>query len=284
MLLRRLARPMLAGIFISGGIAALRDPEGHAKAAGPVLDQVSGLVPMQRPPSSVTLVKADAAVKIGAGVLLATGKAPRLAATALAASLIPTTAAGHRFWEIEDPQQRTEHQIHFMKNLALLGGLMLASADTEGKPSLSWRARSGGRTSTATAELFHRDVTQGIGELSQRVSALSEQVADRVTGLGGQVVEVAGRYGPQAAQVVSEAGERITDLAGRYGPQAVGVAGQVGDRLSDRTGLLRDEAHKLGTRAARRAEKAASRARKTGNKARKRAAHKADRVRSLVPS
>jgi hypothetical protein len=29
MLLRRIARPLIAGIFIQGGIAALRDPAGH---------------------------------------------------------------------------------------------------------------------------------------------------------------------------------------------------------------------------------------------------------------
>ncbi|MDT7660182.1 MAG: putative oxidoreductase, partial [Pseudonocardiales bacterium] len=86
MLLRRIARPLLAGIFITGGIAQLRDPEGHAKAAHPVLDQVAGMVPVEDPPSSVTMVRVDAGVKVGAGVLLALGKAPRLSAAALAAS------------------------------------------------------------------------------------------------------------------------------------------------------------------------------------------------------
>src|SRR5882724_2774924 len=125
MLLRRVARPLLAGIFITGGISQLRDPEGHAKAAHPVLDQVAGLVPVQQPPSNLTLVRVDAGVKVGAGVLLALGKAPRLAASALAATLVPTTLAAHRFWEEEDPELRAQHQVHFVKNLGLLGGLML---------------------------------------------------------------------------------------------------------------------------------------------------------------
>ena len=33
MILRRLARPMLAGIFIAGGINVLRNPEAHVEAA-----------------------------------------------------------------------------------------------------------------------------------------------------------------------------------------------------------------------------------------------------------
>jgi len=32
-----------------------------------------------------------------------------------------------------------------MKNLGLLGGLMLATADTHGKPSLTWRAKRAAR-------------------------------------------------------------------------------------------------------------------------------------------
>jgi uncharacterized membrane protein YphA (DoxX/SURF4 family) len=66
---------------------------------------------------------------------------PRLAAVALAGSLIPTTLAGHRFWDESDPTQRSAQQIHFAKNLSILGGLILASVDTEGRPSVMWRGR-----------------------------------------------------------------------------------------------------------------------------------------------
>ncbi|MDF3050898.1 MAG: DoxX family protein, partial [Pseudonocardia sp.] len=128
MLLRRLARPMLAAIFIQGGIAALKNPQDHVRAARPVLDAVTPVVesaanaaapavqnaaesaPIDLPRSATsdwlddeTLVKIDGGVKVVAGSLLALGKAPRLASTALAASLIPTTLAGHRFWEESDP-------------------------------------------------------------------------------------------------------------------------------------------------------------------------------------
>ncbi|MGH3931054.1 MAG: DoxX family protein, partial [Pseudonocardiaceae bacterium] len=152
MLLRRIARPLLAGIFIYGGIGALRDPESHAQAAKPVLDTMVDLAPIERAPNATTVVKVDAGVKIGAGVLLALGKAPRLASTALAASLIPTTLAGHRYWEIEDPHERSDQLIHFLKNLGLLGGLVIAAADTAGKPSLAWRGRHAGRVAAAASQ------------------------------------------------------------------------------------------------------------------------------------
>jgi putative oxidoreductase len=84
-------------------------------------------------------------VKIGAGVLLALNKFPRVASLALAASIIPTTVAGHPFWEKSDPAEKTGEQQQFLKNVSILGGLILAAVDTEGKPSLGWRGRRAAR-------------------------------------------------------------------------------------------------------------------------------------------
>ena len=47
----------------------------------------------------MTLVRVNAAIQLGAAAALATGRAPRLSAMVLAASLVPTTCAGHPFWE-----------------------------------------------------------------------------------------------------------------------------------------------------------------------------------------
>ena len=71
----------------------------------------------------------NAAVMVGAGTLLALGRVPRLSALTLAASLIPTTLAGHSYWTIEDPVARKTQRIQFHKNLAMLGGLLLAAID-----------------------------------------------------------------------------------------------------------------------------------------------------------
>jgi uncharacterized membrane protein YphA (DoxX/SURF4 family) len=148
MLVRRLARPLLAAVFIKGGIDTLLDPEPRIKAAAPKVRQAQDVVGDKLPPQAPTepeqLVRIDAGVKIGAGVLLALGKFPRLASLLLAGSVIPTTYTGHAFWEYEG-EDRAAHQQHFLKNLGLLGGLILAAVDTEGKPSLGWRARRASR-------------------------------------------------------------------------------------------------------------------------------------------
>ncbi|PZG66784.1 DoxX family protein, partial [Streptomyces sp. NTH33] len=68
------------------------------------------------------------------------GKLTRPAALVLAGTLVPVTIAGHPFWKNDDPAARNNNQTHFLKNLGLFGGLLLAAADTEGKPGLRWRA------------------------------------------------------------------------------------------------------------------------------------------------
>ena len=112
---RLIARPMLASIFVVGASAALKNSSGAAARADAV---TSRLVPLVRkaglpiPDDPETLVKLNAGVQMGAGLALATGRAPRLSAAVLAATLVPTTAAGHRFWEAEDPGQRSQQKLH----------------------------------------------------------------------------------------------------------------------------------------------------------------------------
>jgi putative oxidoreductase len=139
-IVRRLARPMLASVFITGGLDALRNPEPRAEMAEPVAPVIASKLPYL-PEDPETLVKINGAVMVGAGTMLALNRFPRLSSLLLAGTILPTTLAGHRFWEEQDPKQRKQHQIHFFKNVGLLGGLMLAAVDTEGRPGLAWRAK-----------------------------------------------------------------------------------------------------------------------------------------------
>ncbi|WP_229399117.1 DoxX family protein [Micromonospora okii] len=140
---RSLARLMLSGTFVVSGARNLQHPERLVPVAKPVTDRVAPLIERtspRLPTDTETLVKANAAAQLVGGLMLATGKFTRPAALVLAGTLLPTTVAGHPFWTETDPGARAQHQIHFLKNLGLLGGLLLAAADTEGKPGLRWRA------------------------------------------------------------------------------------------------------------------------------------------------
>lgn len=123
-------RALLAGVFVHGGWCTLREPAPRVHAAGPLLARLRKRVPGL--PSDQAVVKANAAVHVTAGLLLAAGAFDRPAATVLALSLIPTTAAGHPFWAISDPAQRDGEIIQFAKNLGILGGLLLLSCHRPG--------------------------------------------------------------------------------------------------------------------------------------------------------
>jgi putative oxidoreductase len=137
---RRLARPLLASIFVVGGWDAFWNPEGKVKKAVAVTDPLAEKTGVENLDAAM-LVRVNGAVQIVGGVLLATGKFRRPAALALIGSIVPTTYAGHRFWEESDPATRAQQKMHFLKNVGLLGGLILAAFDTEGEPSLAWRAK-----------------------------------------------------------------------------------------------------------------------------------------------
>src|SRR3954454_1755214 len=146
-MIRRVARPMMASMFVMGGIDSVQHPESKAAKAESVAPTLAR--PLGLPEDTAQLVRINGAVQVGAGLLLASGRFPRLAALVLAGSLIPTTYAGHRFWEETDKQARAMQRIHFMKNVSMLGGLLLAAVDTEGRPSLGWRARRAAERATS---------------------------------------------------------------------------------------------------------------------------------------
>lgn len=179
-MLRRIARPLLASIHVYGGLNALRNVGYHAQQAEPVVSRISDVLPQRMPRDVATLVRIDASVKIGAGVLLALGKSPRLAATVLAASVVPTTIAGHPFWQEDDKAAKANQKAHFIKNLSILGGLLIASADTAGRPSLGWRARR------VAGQASHR-VHDVAGSASHRVQDVAAITSARAHDAAGSV-------------------------------------------------------------------------------------------------
>ena len=117
--LRAAGRVALAAMFIVGGADAVFDPGPRAPKAAEI-----GV-----PLDPELAVRANGAAMLAAGTALALGLWPRLAAAVLAGTIVPTTLAGHPYWEIEDPAARRQQRIHFFKNLGLLGGALLVCAE-----------------------------------------------------------------------------------------------------------------------------------------------------------
>jgi uncharacterized membrane protein YphA (DoxX/SURF4 family) len=124
----RVASPLIASIFIRGGLDAAIDPEGKVKKAekvtGPIAERVTAL-----PDDTEALVRLNGITQVVAGAMLSLGILRRLSAAVLVGTLIPTTLAGHRFWEELDDDVRNMQITHFAKNLGLLGALLLVATE-----------------------------------------------------------------------------------------------------------------------------------------------------------
>jgi putative oxidoreductase len=125
--LRPVARLLMGSTYAVLGYGALREPGQGVEEAATLMAAVRKKVPV--PARDEQLVQINGAMQATCGVLLALGVAPHLSALVLAGSTIPTTLAAHRFWTVEDPQARKQQQVQFHKNMAMIGGLLLAALD-----------------------------------------------------------------------------------------------------------------------------------------------------------
>jgi len=124
---RGVARVLTGSTYALLGMDAFRTPGKRVNTAGPLLASVRRVAPL--PEDDELLVRANAAAMVVAGTSLALGRLPRLSAAALLASMIPTTLAGHSYWTHDDPAARSQQRVQFHKNLAMIGGLLLAVLD-----------------------------------------------------------------------------------------------------------------------------------------------------------
>jgi len=198
--LRDFARPMLASIFVIQGFDTMLHPERAAARAEPVVAPLADFVPGM-PTTTEDAVRLNGAVQFTAGSLLALGIFPRLSAAAIAVTLVPTTAAGHRFWEVEDEKERAQQRIHFLKNLGIFGGLLIAAGDTAGRPSLAWRSRHAVRSARRDVAIATRaaKVSSRAGARAGRASARASRASARV----GRAKARAARASARAARVSS---------------------------------------------------------------------------------
>jgi putative oxidoreductase len=81
-----------------------------------------------------------ALVELAGGLSVALGFRARVGAAALFLFLIPTSLIFHNFWALEGMEQQVQMAM-FMKNLAIMGGLLLLVAFGPGELSLDERRR-----------------------------------------------------------------------------------------------------------------------------------------------
>jgi uncharacterized membrane protein YphA (DoxX/SURF4 family)/gas vesicle protein len=252
MLIRRIARPMLATTFITRGVEALRSPKPAADAARPTLEGLSKLpdpVGANIPTNAETVAKVTAGVQIGAGLLLAVGRLPRLSSAALAVSVVPGSLGGHAFWNETDPSRKAAERRALLTDVGLIGGLIIASVDTEGRPSLGWRGRraarklgesvSGVLPSNSGGALIDAELVDKWGEGLQsglHVGAeRGRELAHVALERGSEFADVARERGAEFADVAYERGSELADVARDRGPKLAKKARKRGSELADLT-------------------------------------------------
>jgi len=254
-LVRAIGRTMLSSYFVLSGIRAVRNPEEFVADAEPVTgrlvptakrfapDEVAGFIPED----TATLVRINGAVQVVGGLALATGKGRRVGAGLLALSMVPTTLARHPFWKRTDPEQKIRDRQQFVKNIGLLGGVVIASRDTEGKPGLGWRANEGRELAAKRSKKLKK----------QAKKALQHSLSDAATAaigsglaLVGGVVEEGRKARKQAAKRAKEAVAQAQKDAKKAQKQAQKSARKTVDKASKRAGSTAKSARKSLEKAA----------------------------------
>jgi putative oxidoreductase len=110
------ARILLSLVFIRGGYQAARNPGGRAQKAAKL-----------KLPVPDVMVRLNGAAMVLGGISVALGVLPTYGAALVIASIVPTTLAGHRFWEEETAMGRGNELTQFLKNAGLAGGLLLVA-------------------------------------------------------------------------------------------------------------------------------------------------------------
>jgi putative oxidoreductase len=122
------ARVLLSGMFIYSGYGKLTGFAGTA-----------GYIAAQGMPLPELMAAGAVAAELGCGLLLLVGLKARWAALAIFLFLIPTTLIFHNFWAAA-PDQLMSQKINFMKNVTIMGGMLMVWAFGPGRFALDREA------------------------------------------------------------------------------------------------------------------------------------------------
>lgn len=125
-------RVLLSIIFIVSGLGKL-----------PHFSAIAGMMASKGIPLASFALVVTLVIEIGIGLLLLTGLKVRYAAVILALWLVPVTLTFHNFWAFQGQEQQ-EQMVNFLKNLAIIGGLLVVAASSRGAGKLS-RGTAGGQ-------------------------------------------------------------------------------------------------------------------------------------------
>jgi len=254
MVLRRIARPLLSVAFIGQGVNSLLNPKSAAQAAAPAVDGLHSLpdpLGSSIPSDPETVARINAAVQVGGGLLLATGKLPRVASAALALTVLPANLGTHSFWNEPDPELKGQKRQQFLTDLSLLGGLLIASADTAGKPSLGWRGRRAAeRLSERVSSALPGSDDTDFAELGEKIAHGLQVGAERGRELASAAAERSAPYAEAALERGREFASTAAERSAPYAEAALERGRALASTAAERSAPLAKKARKRGEKLA----------------------------------
>jgi putative oxidoreductase len=126
-----IGRLLLSAIFLMAGLGKIMDWSGTV-----------GMMEAHGMPAVQVLLPLAILVELGGGLALLVGFQTRGAAFLLFLFLIPTTLIFHHFWDLQGAERVTQ-MTNFLKNVAIMGGLLEYTAMGAGRFSVdAWLTRT----------------------------------------------------------------------------------------------------------------------------------------------
>lgn len=284
-MIRRIARPMLASFYVVDGVDYFVNPDTHVEYTKNVLKQTRAILPAsvskQVPQDAEVVARVVGGAKIGAGSMLALGKAPRLSAGILATLAVPTIVGRYAFWSAKDKEERSAKQAGFLTHAALLGGLSITSMDTEGKPGLRWRAEKAASDASESIQQALPSKKETESTLDQAGSWLSEK-ATQASDAAKNAAEQVSEYVDDNKDDWAKQARKAMDTASDWWDEATEVfeesSRDVLDQLQADTKNARKRVVKQADKAQKKAEKAFEKAEAKGGRRAKKAEKKANEL------
>lgn len=203
---------MLASFFVVNGAKAATKPDALVADAEPIARKVVPLVQQVAPPSvanyvpeeTKTLVRATGVAQVLGGLGLATGLGRRLSAGLLSASMVPHVLAS-RPAQGATAEEKTAARSVMLRNVALLGAALIASQDTQGKPSLGYRANK-------QAQALSREVSEQKKQLEKSAAKQKKQLQKSAAKQKKQLSKATDNASKNANDQANEIAETITKL------------------------------------------------------------------------
>lgn len=120
-------RVLLALIFVISGLGKI-----------PTWNQTAGYMSSRGMPLVPLFLIGAICIEVGGGLSVMLGFRPRIGAAALMVFLVPATLVFHNFWTYPPAEQQVQMAM-FLKNLSILGGLLLVAAFGAGPASADSR-------------------------------------------------------------------------------------------------------------------------------------------------